>query len=945
MAKAELVCEGSFEIEFTSPPLTSDQSKSLSTSSPKHTHAQPTSEVTEPAPQSRDTWLQTNKGTTETQKDSIVLDENATPQVCQQVEIITEEASCNEPCFPRIDAVWSISQEHSYEQKLPRGGEQKSFHMSQNVAEPDPVHDAPYGKGTRSVEIQHTPTLPYSQNKGTEVLKTCSGHTPQVLKIQGKPSKKYFIHDSPDMNRKPSKYRTLHGGKSQPMTKSYKTLKVLQLPSHSSNYSSWNSCLIDHNLKPLQIQHNLEHKNKALAVLKLETLSLKYRDDAEDSSFHARDSDGPRSPTPPFSGRGRKGKFIMKDASTDNADNSHMDEEVGTDAVYLDVDPDPSSNPDFTESMQQEEDMETGEGGEEEVDQSSVHSLSMDHYLPDFTDLPPFPNIPMDQPEDQYTEPTQLTPSIQHNLFDYEWPKTYWNHQTSPCTFPMQMVAFPNPASTSTVPNPSPMAMVPSTAVPSSLPVHNPMIPTPNSAVLDQTSTGHSGQITMSGGVENAGAASSVPDTSNCSDTPLLSIASSLEAATPSGAMTHLVTATDITMATCAFPATAAIKTETQDSWSGPAESSQPPTVMSTLPPPPSLTTASGDSTMAAPSSSLDSHAPLRPESAISTALLTAFDLDSQPSAMMGSGQAGGGSSSTTSSYPYPDQSYADPPYPDPSYADAPAYCENGGGVVGAGCASTFLSPPPSVEPQASQRSTPRPDNESGYLTMEEQELQSPYWPHQHHHHYHHHYPGSSTDDADNGYVNATYPATISSGFGEGGGYPYTHQDSHYQTLNQTASTATNGGNNNNNNDIIYYPFNDLMQLNPSLLGSETDMSIQYVHPGSYPAPPYPQQTLPDPCPDPSGQGYLGQGSSTAARQRRGRGGRPRGTRQCPSGQIQSDQISSSLQRQLQAQMGAPPKRQYRRRNPDARRKLAVAKAPRCGMLDGGRGGGDTMSR
>ncbi|XP_076464429.1 uncharacterized protein LOC143296415 [Babylonia areolata] len=940
MATAEPVCESNVETEFTSPTITSDQPPVLSISSPNHTPTTVTppspTVVAEHAPISTQV-TETIPDTTEPQKDCrVVVDDDATPQVCQQVEIVTEQANSAEPCFPKIDAVWSIRQEHSYEQKVHRRTENKGSNTPPTRPPPEPVQDCP--SGTRSMETQHTPTLPQPQaaGTGTEGHKVRGVHMPQILKIHNKPNKTYFIHDSPDSGSSKPKYLNMHGGKSQPVAKSYKTLKVLQLPSHSSSHSSWNSCLIDHNLKPLQIQHNLEHKNKALAVLKLETLSLKYHDDCEDSAhyFHPQP---PPSPESPFSERECKGNVVMDAVGVGGPDTRHGEEEVGMDAVYVDVDSDPRSNPDFMDSSRQEEGGEGEDGGWVE-EEGSVHSLSMDHYLPDFTDLPPFHNIPIDQPDDQYTEPTLLTPSIHHNLFDYDWPPPYppWNQHTPPSAFPTPVVAVPASASTSTLPTP--------TAVPPSpLPSHSPLMPILDSTALDQLvdTTPHHGQTTASQLADSAaepGTATPLSGAGSSTTTPFSAV-SMLDVNSAGPPLTT-------TTATNDLPLRASIKTEVQSTWTDPVENTPSPTATPTIL---QSQPVSGDSC-------------LPTDSAISTALMTAFDLDShQPSGPTDSHTS---TSKSHVPFPYPDHPYSDAPYPDMAYTEHP-YCDppsqgygEGGGGGSMGCSSSFLSPPPSVEPQASQRSTPCPD-ESGYLTMEDPDLQSPatlYWPHRqppppHHHHHHHHFPPSSSqEDMDNSYntVNTGYPATVTSGYVEGGGYPYTHQDSHYQTLNQTASTATiNSSGSSSSSDIIYYPFNDLMQLNPSLLGSDCDMSVQYVHPH-----PYPQHTMSDSCSD-SGLStpYLDQG---AAGRRRGRGGgRPRGGgvgggRQCPSGQIQSDQISSSLHRQLQAQMAAPPKRQYRRRNPDGRRKSSssLSRLPRCGgVLEGGGVGGERKGR
>ena len=287
-------------------------------------------------------------------------------------------------------------------------------------------------------------------------------------------------------------------------------------------------------------------------------------------------------------------------------------------------------------------------------------------------------------------------------------------------------------------------------------------------------------------------------------------------------------------------------------------------------------------------------------DNSISSALMTAFDVDPHPPSLV---------ELQSSSHLGPDPSS---PYPYPGDG-----CTS---VVG--CSSTFLSPPPSVEQMASQCSTPCPDNESGYMTMDEQDLQSPgnlYWQQQQQ------YQDSMImNDAESGYgtMNSqAYPSTVTSGYRAGaGGYPYTHQDSRYQTLHQTATCSVTSAT--TSNEIIYYPFNDLMQLHPSLLRSDQDASIQYVHghPDTYPQG-YPYQTATQ---------TNSQEAGTPGR-KRGRGGRPRGGRRCLASQIQSDQITSSLQRQLRAQMEAPPKRPYRRRssNPDGRKKPAAPKAPR----------------
>ena len=286
---------------------------------------------------------------------------------------------------------------------------------------------------------------------------------------------------------------------------------------------------------------------------------------------------------------------------------------------------------------------------------------------------------------------------------------------------------------------------------------------------------------------------------------------------------------------------------------------------------------------------------------------MTAFDIDSHPSSLMEL-------QNSTHLVPDPNNPY---PYPED-------------GCKGAGCSSTFLSPPPSVEQLASQCSMPCPDNESGYMTMAEQDLRLPanlYWQHQQQYQ-----EGIMMNHAEGGYSKMNshmYPSSMASWYRAGEGYPYTHQDSHYQTLNQTAtcSLTTATSNVSSSNEIIYYPFNDLMQLHPSLPGSNQDATIQYIpgHPDTCPQT-YPYQTATETYSQEATPG-----------RKRGRGGRPRGGRRCLTSQIQSDQITSSLQRQLQAKMEAPPKRPYRRRNsnPDGRKKPSAPKAPRSSNGDG----------
>ena len=283
----------------------------------------------------------------------------------------------------------------------------------------------------------------------------------------------------------------------------------------------------------------------------------------------------------------------------------------------------------------------------------------------------------------------------------------------------------------------------------------------------------------------------------------------------------------------------------------------------------------------------------LNPDHAISSAVMTALDMQPHPSPLV------------------PPPHSGTPTQPDPL-----PYLYQDSGSAGMGCSSTFLSPPPSVEQLPSQCSTPCPDNESGYLTMEEQSWPSPggmAWPQ------HNPYPPAftSTTDSYNHHQPTPLYAPADYGGGEGSSYPYTHQDSHYQTLHQTASCSLTTTYN-NNNDIIYYPFNDLMQLNPNLLCE--DMSVQYgqSHPYNHAA-----SVLP-PAADATSHPALAQSSSS---RKRGRGGRGRGARQVQGSQIQSDLVTSSHHRQLQVQMEAPHKRHYKRRNPEGRKKPPPSRA------------------
>lgn len=220
------------------------------------------------------------------------------------------------------------------------------------------------------------------------------------------------------------------------------------------------------------------------------------------------------------------------------------------------------------------------------------------------------------------------------------------------------------------------------------------------------------------------------------------------------------------------------------------------------------------------------------------------------------------------------------------------------------GCPSSFLSPPPSVEmlPCLSNSGTPGPED-SGYLTMEEQELvsqSSSYWQQPH-----------FTDKMDSNTSFRRHSATSSScsslsgpagpGPGGGGRCSGDGRGSHYVPLRDCMDHSVQMAGM-LSDDTVYYPFSDLMQLHPSLL-SDQEPSIHYI-PNASPFYPLPQQKA-DKYPPP-------QPPQPSVRRRR------QGPSRGQSTQIQSDQITSSLlkqQQECQPTTTTYTKRPYKRRS------------------------------
>lgn len=473
MSATELISEAIPETEFTAAtPLTSDQPAASSALSSTDADSPSQGDLAgqvvlkqqqPPTPQ-QDTQPQQ-----EIQKESeVFLDDNSTPQVCQQIEIVTEEQSSFDPSLPQIDAVWSIGQEHSYEQRPDKRNEWVDSYDNTDEACQLAEHTEPNNNNnnsfecdkenhTRSIEIQHTPRLLRAENQVQGFVQTHAVQVPKILKIQTKASKKYFIQDLAEPGAKRSKYLALHSSKSHVSVK--KTMPVLKLPApHSLTQPSLSSCLIDHNLKPLQIQHNLENKkSKSKAVLRLETMGLKYQADMAETVRYPISSDPSPCPLKKTSRRGSGAdRFILKEVP---AGYPHAGEEVGADAVYIDVDANLPPGLDFNGDGQL-----AGMEGMGEADQSvdsmldncSLQSLSMDQYLPDFTDLPQFPNIPLGGEDDAAcAEPQYLTPSIPHNVLnDYDWQQCHTSsyscvsHAATPAiiTQPQAAVAATTPS-------------------------------------------------------------------------------------------------------------------------------------------------------------------------------------------------------------------------------------------------------------------------------------------------------------------------------------------------------------------------------------------------------------------------------------------------------------------------------------------------------------------
>ncbi|KAK7505433.1 hypothetical protein BaRGS_00003178 [Batillaria attramentaria] len=241
------------------------------------------------------------------------------------------------------------------------------------------------------------------------------------------------------------------------------------------------------------------------------------------------------------------------------------------------------------------------------------------------------------------------------------------------------------------------------------------------------------------------------------------------------------------------------------------------------------------------------------------------------------------------------------------------------------GYSSTLLSPPV----------TPGLEKDSGYLTTDDLEATPAgfTWPQ-----YKDSTCGGEMDGSYTQYNNLNYHCAANRGRNggsgnSGAGGPYIHYDSHHQSLNDHASVmpVAGGAAAHNSSNTIYYPFNDLMQLHPSL-SADQEPSIHYIsHADPHPYPSDPYQQSASQCPQ--------QPPTPSSRKRRQAQGRGQGGSRQQSGtpaQIQSDQITSSLQRQQQTQTGAAPKRTYRRRSSttEPRRKTPSAKSRLASAVD-----------
>ena len=467
------IAGGSSEIQFTCSPLTSDHPivptnvGSIGTPIPPPdsvtVNASPTdtasrdSAVHTPSP-THDTGLLTQHDSTEIVQDhTVILSACSTPLVCEQIEIVTEEKQSavpqttlssvvvhtaqhsNEAHLPQIDAVWSIGQEHSYEQRPWKNKTQDCFlHTDNGLVEPDTdkASDRPTQAehSTQPVDTYHMATLPLSDNAaqdngvpmaslphsdiaGEEIDVPCVLHVSPELKVHMKASKRYVLSN-------PKGHTHMKRTESAPVSckKSYRNVKVLKVPPSppSQSASSWSNGLIDHNLKPLQIHHNLllsktQHKPDALT---LDKSSMQY-DHPNPFTHHFPVNADPHLYTPPT---------LSTQIETLTASQSYVSdvdegEEVGTDAVYMDIAQSPSLHR-MVDPMASPANL-----------QDLTSNLSMQQYLPDISDLPQFNNIPPDGLEDPCTEPTHLIPSIDHSVLDSGWlPADPWCSYTATTT-------------------------------------------------------------------------------------------------------------------------------------------------------------------------------------------------------------------------------------------------------------------------------------------------------------------------------------------------------------------------------------------------------------------------------------------------------------------------------------------------------------------------------
>ena len=259
----------------------------------------------------------------------------------------------------------------------------------------------------------------YTSTESNVMVRTSTSETGK-LQMRAKLIKKTTVHNPSINGGKCRNPLEIHGPQS---------VKVLKFPITRVSHPNISSHLIDHNLKPLQIQHN--YANKPKHIIKLNDVRMGYeRPKVLNNVLHS------NSWCPSMCERNTHSSKMTLTHVQSAKDVIQSISEVGSDAVYMDIASDTSStfNP---QTPIGDPPLDTDDMKEILIPNSALTSnlLGVDHYLPDISDLSEFQNIQMDT-EESCIEPQQLTPSISHDMLNRDWDPLYgnWHCKPSICT-------------------------------------------------------------------------------------------------------------------------------------------------------------------------------------------------------------------------------------------------------------------------------------------------------------------------------------------------------------------------------------------------------------------------------------------------------------------------------------------------------------------------------